>query len=64
MPYADYQKQLSVNRERQRTPQGAANHVRANREYRHRNRHKLAAHKAQLTEALTFGDNRNGASPA
>ena len=54
MPYADYTQHLAKNRERQRTLRGAENHLRANREYRRRNRKKLAAHNA-VTKALLRG---------
>lgn len=46
MPYADYQRTLDENRARQKTPEGKANHLRANREWRRRNKIKLAAHNA------------------
>lgn len=54
MPYADYQKHLASNRERQRTQRGAENHVRAVREYRRRHRRKLAAHNA-VAKAILRG---------
>lgn len=44
MPYADYNVHLERNRERQKTARGAANHARANRSYRERNRKKFMAH--------------------
>lgn len=46
MPYADYERQLRSNRERQKTPQGKENHRRAVLAYRRRNRKKQAAHNA------------------
>jgi hypothetical protein len=55
MPYADYQQHLARMREYAKTPDGKAARLRANREYRRRNRHKLAAHNA-VARAL-----RNGA---
>lgn len=54
MPYADYQRQLDANRKRQRTPEGAANHLRANQLYRHRNRDKFLAHSA-INRAVSRG---------
>jgi ribosomal protein S27AE len=54
MPYADYQKTLDANRARQKTPRGAANHATANREWRRRNRDRLAAHNA-VARALKSG---------
>lgn len=46
MPYADYNLHLERNRERQKSPQGAANHLKANQAYRVRNRQKHRAHNA------------------
>lgn len=54
MPYADYQRHLEENRNRQKTERGAANHARAVRSYRQRNAKKRAAHNA-IAKALMFG---------
>lgn len=54
MPYANYDRHLEANRKRQRTEHGAANHLRANRAYRTRNKHKRAAHNA-VAKALIAG---------
>ena len=54
MPYANYNEQLRRNRERQKTPEGAAAHARALKAYRQRNRKKLAAHNA-VAKALLRG---------
>ena len=54
MPYADYQRHLEANRERQRTARGAENHKRAVRAYRERNRKKFRAHNA-INKAVLRG---------
>ena len=54
MPYADYQQHLKRNRERAKTPEGKAAGLRANREWRRRNRQKVAAHNA-VARAIAAG---------
>jgi hypothetical protein len=44
VPYADYSKTLTANRERQKTVRGAANHAKANKAYRQRHALKYKAH--------------------
>lgn len=54
MPYADYERHLAANRERQKTERGAENHARAVRAYRLRNKSRRAAHNA-VAKALLAG---------